>query len=268
MSDTTETTDAAESPARPEGRGHTRRSILAGVGALGVVAPAAALTVGRAPTAGPEVTVDAPDCDRIRVTNAGIDDVRIRIEGPNAVRVPEVGRIFLEPAERHVVNVPAVDGVRGTYTVYDDDTDAVLATVDHDPCTTYYQVQFVAGAPKPALGRDGDDFYAREGRLLRFLHGSSVEPVTRGGRPGDDAVPAAVEASLTIPEGIQVVGDEAVVRFTVPEGEEFRLSLTCTLAPDGSFDRDERQTLFDSDTATFGSGTHELRVKLPVTHDG
>ena len=268
MTDTTETTDDAESPTQREGNGRTRRTLLAAAGAVGVVGPAAALTMGTPAASTPEVTVDTPDCDRIRVTNAGTDDVRIRVEGPNAVSVPEEGRIFLKPAERRVVNVPAVDGVRGTYTVYDDDTDAVLATVDHDPCTTYYQVQFAAGEPKPALGRDVDDFYAREGRLLRYLHGSSAEPVTRGGRPGDDAVPAAVEASLTIAEGIQVDGEEAVVRFSVPEGEEFRLSLTCTLAPDGSFDRDERQTVFDGDTATFGPGTHELRVKLPVSHDG
>jgi hypothetical protein len=263
----TESTAVTDRATDDTGRSHSRRSVLVAAGAIGVLGPAAALTMGRPGTSEPTVRVGSPDCRRIRVTNTGGDAVRIHIEGPNAVRVPDEGGIILAPAEQYVLNVAAVDGVRGTYTVYDDDTDAVLASHDHVTCVTYYQVQFAVGEPKPALGRDEEDFYASEGRLLRFVNGSSEDGVTRGGRPGDSAVPEAVEANLTMEHGIQVEGDEAFVRFTVAAGHEYQLSLTSTLTPDESFDWDERQALYDDDTGTFGPGTHELRVRLPFSHD-
>lgn len=267
MSDNTPSPDSrSENDGSPPLR--SRRSILAATGVACVVGPAAALAIGKPATPKPELAVERIACGRLRVTNVGQSHIRVRIEGPNGVRVPETGGLILAPSERHLVTLSAVDGIRGTYRVLDDETDEVLGTVEMDTCVTYYQVQFVQGPPKAALGRDVDDFYAQEQRLIRYLHGTSKQAITSGGRPGDEAVPGDVEACLEMETGVQLDDDEAFVAFTVKDGCEFELSLSSTLAPDDSFDRTERQTVFDTDTGTFGPGRHELRVKLPLGESG
>jgi hypothetical protein len=118
-------------------------------------------------------------------------------------------------------------------------------------------VDLVLGDPEAVLGERPDDFYAREDRLLRYLHGSSETPVVRTGAPDHsdcvESAPIAVEAG------------SASVSFTVGAGCEETVSLVSYVNPAGAgvFDPTVEQPSYDADTGTFGPGEHRLSVALP-----
>ena len=134
----------------------------------------------------------------------------------------------------------------------------------------FYQVDFVAGEPIEHLGpADSDNYYTDQGRLVRYLHGSSKEPEERE-HPGvglDENVDECVsDAEITVDPD----ADTATVRFTVEEGCEYEFSLV-SYTKDGSGwsrERAESQTLFDATTRTYDAGKHTLTVELPSTDDG
>lgn len=133
--------------------------------------------------------------------------------------------------------------------------------------TVYYQVDFVQGAERNYVGPEGvNPFYGEQDRLIRYLHGSSDEAVTRGGSPGPNAL--ADEYDDCVDSGYISVNDTtASVTFTVEEECELRLTLVAYLKPGPGFDEADLQKFFDHDTEVFEPGTHTLTVELPTEDD-
>lgn len=156
------------------------------------------------------------------------------------------------------------------------DTDTVDVTVrsgsevessEPESGVSYYQVDFVGGEPIDRLGpADSNNFYADQERLVRYLQGSSDDPVTFNNNASaylalDDCLRKCVTSDpLTVSDG------EATVRFTVADDcEGVTLSLVSYQKPGPGFDREtaHQQVLVDSETETFGPGEHTLTVSLP-----
>lgn len=128
---------------------------------------------------------------------------------------------------------------------------------------TYYQVDFVEGEPIAELGpADSDNFYGDQERLIQFLHGSSEDPVTRRGHPSSLA---ETTDQCVDDQEIVVEDGTASVTFTVADGCTLDLSLVSYTKPDAEWSRAtaDQQELVDSDSGTFGPGTHTLTVDLP-----
>jgi penicillin amidase len=127
--------------------------------------------------------------------------------------------------------------------------------------TTYYQIDLVVGEPIEEL-RGPEGTYTSD-QLLRFLHGSTDEPVTRrsdGEFVTDDAVADRIET-----RPIEVAGDTARTTFAVADGEPVTLTLASyeKTGPGWSPETESEQVFVDSHTRTFESGTHTLTVDLP-----
>ena len=127
--------------------------------------------------------------------------------------------------------------------------------------TTYYQVDFVVGEPIEEL-RGPEGTYTND-QLLRFLHGSTDEPVTRrsaGEFVTDDAV-----ADRIATHPIEVANGTARTTFTVAVDEPVTLTLVSyeKTGPGWSPATESEQVFIDSETQTFESGTHTLTVGLP-----
>lgn len=133
---------------------------------------------------------------------------------------------------------------------------------------TFYQVDFVGGDVIERLGpADSDNFYSDQGRLVRFLHGSSEESVTRdvGGLATlDEDLRECVGG-----DGFEVDDGTVTIRFTIRDGCSVQLSLVSYEKPGPVFSREaaHQQVLVDSVTETFGPGTYELTVELPVREE-
>jgi hypothetical protein len=131
--------------------------------------------------------------------------------------------------------------------------------------TVYWQVDLIGGEPYQRLGPHADNgFYADadEDRLLRFAHGTDREGLTTQDTawPTED-LRTCVDSTL-----VQVVDDgtAASVTFTVAEGCADVELTSAVYEKDGEgFSRQLNQTLFDSNTGTFGPGTETLVVNLP-----
>jgi hypothetical protein len=139
----------------------------------------------------------------------------------------------------------------------DDATDD--ADVKND--TAYYQVDFVVGEPIENL-RGPNGTYTND-QLVRFLHGSSEEPITRrseGEFVTDEAMADRIES-----QDIEVANGTATTTFTVAEGESITLTLASyeKVGPGWSPQTESEQVFVDSETRTFESGTHTLTVELP-----
>jgi hypothetical protein len=134
--------------------------------------------------------------------------------------------------------------------------------------TVHYQVDFIQGTNQNYLGPAGANqltnaFYGDQDRLIRYLHGSTDEAVTRGGSPGPDAL--ADEYDDCVDSGyISVNNGTASVTFTVEEGCELRLTLVAYVKPGPGFDEAYLQRSFDRGTEVFGPGTHTLTAQLPT----
>ncbi|WP_348611612.1 PKD domain-containing protein [Halobaculum rarum] len=150
------------------------------------------------------------------------------------------------------------------------DTETVEVTVnpsetEEESDETYYQVDFVAGEPLEQLGpADSDAFYSDQERLIRYLHGSTDEPVKRVGTTHtlDSAVATCIEeASFTVDDG------KVTVTFTVADDCETQLSLVAYEKPVDDWSRElaDEQVLVDAETETFAPGTHTITVELPDT---
>ncbi|MWG33958.1 hypothetical protein [Halomarina oriensis] len=128
--------------------------------------------------------------------------------------------------------------------------------------TTYYQVDFVGGTPEELLGETRDDFYSPQGRLVRYLHGSTEEPMMRQSTP--PSLSAALADCVTVDEmTVDDMAGTATVAFTVADGCEEELSLASYQKDGPGFDPTELQTLFDGETDTYGPGEYEITVQLP-----
>jgi hypothetical protein len=136
------------------------------------------------------------------------------------------------------------------------------ATCESDEAVTYYQVDFVGGEPEELLGETPTDFYSPEGRLIRYLHGNTEEPVTRRSTP--PSLSAALDDCVDVHDlSVDDMAGTATVTFSVADGCEEELSLASYEKDGPGFDRTELQTLFDGDTDTYGPGEHEVTVQLP-----
>lgn len=126
----------------------------------------------------------------------------------------------------------------------------------------HYQVDLVVGPPEERLGEKSDDFYAAQGRLVRFLHGGADDPVAR--RSGGQRLDGEPADCLDSGE-IRVVGGTASVDVTVESGCSLELSLVSYAKPDAGFDRAsaDEQVLVDSTTATVEGETATLVADLP-----
>lgn len=130
--------------------------------------------------------------------------------------------------------------------------------------TINYQVDFIVGNEMNQL-EAGGPFYSDQGRLIRFLHGSTDDPVTRGGAAGANAL--ADEHADCIDSRYISVDPEtntATISFTVEDGCEVRVSLASYVKPGPGFDREYNQRQFDQVSETLGPGTHTLVVQLPT----
>ena len=125
-----------------------------------------------------------------------------------------------------------------------------------------YQVDFVAGEPNEELGESEDDFYGRQGRLIQYVHGNS-DGITRRDTWINSLDSQTRECVSADP--IEIIGDAAVVHFTVAEGCELTLSLASYTLPGGefSFETAGEQQMAAGETDTFGPGEHTLEVELP-----
>jgi plastocyanin len=132
-----------------------------------------------------------------------------------------------------------------------------------DGDTTAYQVDFVLGEPEDVLGEHPEDFYRKQGRLLRYLHGSDDDPVIRtgSGEPLREAAEWLDSSSIDVEDGV------ASVSFSVASGYEETLSLVSYHNPagPGTFDAAVEQEAHETATGTFGPGDHTLTVDLPPT---
>ncbi|WP_256685738.1 hypothetical protein [Halococcus qingdaonensis] len=132
--------------------------------------------------------------------------------------------------------------------------------------TTYYQVDLVRGEPIEQLqGPNGT--YTNE-ELLRFAHGSSEEPITR--RSDGEFTTDAALADRIESRNVTVENGTATTTFTVADGESVTLSLVSYTKPGPVWSpaTEQLQNYVDSDTRTFESGTHTLRVDLPTNATG
>ncbi|MWG35120.1 CHRD domain-containing protein [Halomarina oriensis] len=130
------------------------------------------------------------------------------------------------------------------------------------PEATAYQVDLVVGDPEAVLGEDPEDFYGRQGRLLRYLHGSTDEPTIRRGTGSvlSENARCLQTRPVTVEDGV------ATVSFRVKQGCTERVSLVSYVngAGPGVFDRSVEQVRYDAATAEYGPGRHTLTVALPV----
>ncbi|EMA52949.1 hypothetical protein [Halococcus thailandensis] len=132
--------------------------------------------------------------------------------------------------------------------------------------TTYYQVDLVRGEPIEQLqGPNGT--YTNE-ELLRFAHGSSEEPITR--RSDGEFTTDAALADRIESRNVTVENGTATTTFTVADGESVTLSLVSYTKPGPVWSpaTEQLQNYVDSDSRTFESGTHTLRVDLPTNTTG
>ncbi|MFC5972546.1 hypothetical protein ACFPYI_14495 [Halomarina salina] len=125
--------------------------------------------------------------------------------------------------------------------------------------SAYYQVDFVGGAPIEELGENAT--YSGQDRLLKYLHGSTEEPVTRVGGPFADE---NLTQCVTV-ESFDVADDEATVEFTVAAGCDLDLSLVSyeKTGPGWNASTASEQVLYDDAQGTFGPGNHTMTVELP-----
>jgi hypothetical protein len=132
---------------------------------------------------------------------------------------------------------------------------------------TYYQVDFVVGEPIKNL-RGPNGTYAND-QLIRFVHGSTAEPVMRRA-PGAFAYAESSVADRIESQEITVENGTATVTFTVTEGSEpVELSLVSYTKPGPGWSpaTEAKQEFVDAETRTVESGTHTLTVSLPGEGD-
>lgn len=126
----------------------------------------------------------------------------------------------------------------------------------------HYQVDLVVGEPIENL-RSEEGYYTPD-RLVRFAHGSSMEPVTRrsdGEFITDEKMAACIES-----QEVSVEDGQATTTFTVANGcEPVELTLASyeKVGPGWSPETEAEQQFVDSETDTFGPGTYTLNVTLP-----
>jgi plastocyanin len=158
---------------------------------------------------------------------------------------PENKQLFVEFVAPDVCGVP------------DSNTDEPMSA---------YQVDFVLGEPEAVLGEDPNDFYGKQGRLLRYLHGSNEEPVIRTGTGGamNDVTDCLTSSSIAVDEGM------ASITVNVNADCEETISLVSYRNPagPGTFDPTVEQEAYDMDTKTVGPGEHTLAVSLPAGQAG
>lgn len=136
-----------------------------------------------------------------------------------------------------------------------------------DDGAVFYQVDFVIGSDViESFGpADSDQFYSDQGRLIRFLHGSSSTPVERVG----SVTTTDENASCIVVESFEVSDDIATVRYTVPDGcrVDGGVHLVSYEKPGPGWSRADasEQRLVDSHGGSaFNPGTFELTVLLPT----
>jgi hypothetical protein len=139
-------------------------------------------------------------------------------------------------------------------------------TEESDESIAYYQVDFVVGEPIENLR--GPNGTYENNQLLRFLHGSTDEPVTR--RSEGEFITDASLADRIESNDITVENGSAMVEFTVAEGESVTLTLASyeKVGPGWSPETESEQVFVDSQTRTFESGTHTFTVDLPEKNSG
>ena len=130
-----------------------------------------------------------------------------------------------------------------------------------DPAAVFYQVDFVTGEPIEDLR--GPEGYYTPDRLIRFLHGSTEEPVRRrsaGEFIADESMAERIES-----DAIAVEDGTATITFTVAEGESVTLTLASyeKAGPGWSPETEAEQAFIDSETRTVESGTYTFTVDLP-----
>lgn len=131
----------------------------------------------------------------------------------------------------------------------------------------YYQVDFVVGEPIENL-RGPEGTYA-DSHLIRFVHGSTEEPVMRRA-PGAFAYAESTVAERIESQEITVENGTAMVTFTVADGSEpVELSLVSYEKPGPGWSpaTEAEQEFVDAQTDTFGPGTYTLTVALPGEGD-
>lgn len=133
---------------------------------------------------------------------------------------------------------------------------------------TYYQVDLVVGEPIEQLGPNGtDNFYSDQGRLVRYLHGSSAEPEQRNGTTG---TLDAEYASCFERHSISSDGETATATFRLAQGCSLNVTLVSYEKPGPGYDRDRapQQEFVDSQTLELGPGIHVLTVDVPMSEPG
>ena len=128
---------------------------------------------------------------------------------------------------------------------------------------------FLGREPVEELGpADSNDYYTDQGRLIRYLHGSSDEPVNRE-HPGQGLNESIDECVSEADIAVNPDDDTATVRFTVEEGCEYEFSLVSYTkdGPGWSRESAENQELFDATTETYDAGEHTLTVELPTANE-
>jgi parallel beta-helix repeat protein len=190
--------------------------------------------------------------------------------GPSSAPADDANAPFADPVTGALANgdgdavsegqTPGVSNVR---------FDAFLSTPpgDEPDEERFYQVDFVTGSrPITTLGpAESDQFYTDQGRLIRFLHGSTSTPVERTG----SVTTLDENASCIQVDSFEISGDTATVRYTVPVGCQFRESVLLVsyekAGPGWSRVEASEQRLVDSRRGTaFNPGTRELSVRLPT----
>ncbi|HET7322924.1 MAG TPA: lamin tail domain-containing protein [Halococcus sp.] len=154
-------------------------------------------------------------------------------------------------------------------TIADAEGDTVEPTPNEQPAeegVAYYQVDFVVGEPIENL-RGPEGTYSND-QLIRFLHGSSEEPVMRRA-PGAFAYAENNVAERIESHEITVENGTATVTFTVTEGKPVELSLVSYTKPGPGWSpaTEAEQEFVDADTDTFGPGTYTLTVSLPSSEN-
>jgi hypothetical protein len=181
--------------------------------------------------------------------------------------------VSLDSGETKTVTFVDLDssGLDGEYNhgvfTGDDNTTAEITVETEERETGYYQVDFIGGEPYEELGPNADNgFYADddEDRLFRYAFGNTEDGITDLGT----AWPSAELRGCVDYQHIRQDGDTASITFTVNEScEDVTLSLAVYEKDEPGFDRDMVQVLTDSDTGTFGPGTHTLTVELPESEE-
>lgn len=144
--------------------------------------------------------------------------------------------------------------------------DELVLNTSAEP-TTHYQIDFVAGEPIEQLGpADSDNFYSRQDRLIRYLHGSSETPVTRRGTSS----PASRVQRCIDSQPMEVGDDSVSVTFTVAANCSIETSLVAMekVGPGFSWDRAHTQELHDHETRNLTAGTYTYTVDLPDSDVG